>query len=327
MITRRTFLANSAITAVSALASRHLLLAAQSSQSGQSGQPAPGGAQQTLLQSMRAAAANAKIHTSKITDTIFLLQSIGANIVAFAGPDGKLLIDSGMATGTQNLLDALSRLAPHPVSLLTNTSWLFEHTDGNAAIHAAGAFIIGQEDIRRRLSAPRQIPAFNLKLPAAPASALPQETFQDRETLYINNDQLDLIHSPNASTNSDVIIHFINANVIHAGELWFNAAYPFIETNAGGTINGMIQGVDRVLGLADDHTKIIPSHGKPGSKADLAAYREMLATYANRIEKLKIAGESIDQIEAAKATADLDSQWAHGEMSPALFLAAVYNTL
>lgn len=276
---------------------------------------------------MRAAAAVAKVHTQKITDTIFLLQSVGANVVAFAGPDGKLLIDSGMATGTHRLLDTLSRLAPHPVSLLTNTSWLFEHTDGNAAIHAAGAFIIGQENIRIRLSAPREIPAFNLKLPAAPASALPQETFRNRETLYINNDQLDLIHAPNASTDSDVIIHFNNANVIHAGELWFNPAYPFIETSSGGTINGMIQGVDRVLSLADDHTKIVPSHGKPGSKADLTAYREMLTTYANRIEKLKIAGQSINQIEAAKVTADLDSQWSHGEMSPAAFLAAVYNTL
>ena len=276
---------------------------------------------------MRAAAAVAKIHTQKITDTIFLLQSVGANIVALAGPDGKLLIDSGMATGTHRLLDTIARLAPHPVSLLTNTSWLFEHTDGNAAIHAAGAFIIGQENIRLRLSSPREIPAFNLKLPAAPASALPQETFRNRETLYINNDQLDLIHAPNASTDSDVIIHFTNANVIHAGELWFNAAYPFIETSSGGTINGMIQGVDRVLSLADDHTKIIPSHGKPGSKADLAAYREMLTTYANRIEKLKIAGESINQIEAARATADLDSQWSQGEMSPTTFLAAVYNTL
>ncbi|HTW45856.1 MAG TPA: MBL fold metallo-hydrolase [Acidobacteriaceae bacterium] len=276
---------------------------------------------------MRAAAAVAAIHTTRITDTIFLLQGVGANIVAFVGPDGKLLIDSGMATGTDRLLNALSRLAPHPVRLLINTSWLFEHTDGNAALHLAGAFIIGQENTRRRLSGPHQIPAFNLNLPAAPASALPQETFANQVTLYYDNDQLDLIHAPNASTDSDVFVQFVNANVIHAGELWFNDAYPFIETSSGGTINGMIQGVDRILGLADDRTKIIPSHGKPGNKADLTAYRTMLTTYANRIEKLKIAGQSINQIIAAKATADLDNQWSHGEMSPAMFLAAVYNTL
>jgi cyclase len=321
MITRRAFLANSAIAAASVVASRQLVLAAQSNQ------PASNGSEQTLLQSMRAAASVAKIHTIKVTDTLYLLQSIGANVVAFVGPDGKLLIDSGMATGTQRLLDTLSRLAPHPVRLLINTSCLFEHTDGNAALHAAGAFIIGQENIRLRLSAPRQIPAFNLTLPSAPASALPQQTFADRETLYFNNDQLDLVHAPNASTNSDIFIHFINSNVIHAGELWFNDAYPFIETSSGGTINGMIQGVDRILELADDRTKIIPSHGKYGSKADLAEYRAMLTTYANRIEKLKIAGQSLNQIIAAKVTDDLDSQWSHGEMSPAVFLAAVYNTL
>jgi glyoxylase-like metal-dependent hydrolase (beta-lactamase superfamily II) len=323
MITRRALLANSAIAATSALASRHLLFARQADQ------PASNAAatQQTLLQSMRAAAAEAKIRSTKITDTLFFLQSVGANILAFAGPDGKLLIDSGMATGTEHLLDTLTRLAPHPVKLLVNTSWLFEHTDGNAALHAAGAFIIGQENTRARLSATRSIPSFGLTLPPAPASALPQETFTDRETLYFNNDQLDLIHAPNASTNSDVFIHFNSANVIHAGELWFNDAYPFIETGSGGTINGMIQGVDRVIALADDRTKIIPSHGKPGNKTDLNAYRAMLTTVANRVEKLKISGQSLNEIIAAKITADLDDQWSHGEMPPAAFLAAVYNTL
>lgn len=276
---------------------------------------------------MRAAAAVAAIETAKLTDTIFLLQGVGANIVVLAGPDGKLLIDAGMATGVHRLLDALGRLAPHPVKLLINTSWLFDHTDGNAALHAAGAFIIAQENTRIRLAEDRKIPAFNLDLHAAPASALPQQTFPDQEKLYFDNEELDLIHAPNASTDSDVFIHFINANLIHTGELWFNSAYPLIETNSGGSINGMIQGVDQILGLADDRTKIVPSHGKAGGKADLAAYREMLATVANRVEKLKISGQTLDQAIAENPTADLDGKWSHGEMSPAMFVAAVYNTL
>jgi cyclase len=320
MITRRNFLANSLIAAASTLALRNPLSSAQSDES-------QNAAQQTLLQSMRAAAAVATIQTTKLTDTVFLLQGVGANIVAFIGPDGKLLIDSGMATGTRRLLEALTKIAPHPLKLLINTSWLFDHTDGNAALHAAGAFIIAQENTRLRLSGPRKIPMFNLDLPSAPASALPQQTFADKEKLYFDNDELDLVHAPNASTNSDVFVHFENANLIHAGELWFNNAYPLIETNSGGTINGMIQGVDQVLELADDRTKIVPSHGKPGSKSDLAGYREMLATVANRVEKLKIAGQTLDQIIAAKVTADLDNEWSHGEMTPTMFLTAVYNTL
>lgn len=306
------------------LALRNPLFAAQQ---GHPEQNSEDQTQQSLLQSMRVAASTATIEPAKLTDTIFLLQSVGANILVHIGPDGQLLIDSGMATATPHLLDALKKLGPHSLKLLVNTSWLFDHTDGNAALHAAGAFIIAQENVRTRLSAAQKIPMLNLDLPSAPASALPQATFTDAEKLYFDNDEIDLVHAPNASTDSDTFVHFVNANVIHAGELWFDDAYPIIETSSGGTINGMIQGVDQILQLADDRTKIVPSHGKPGSKAALSAYREMLADVANRVEKLKIAGQALPQVLAAHVTADLDAKWGGGEMTPGMFLTAIYNTL
>lgn len=305
------------------LALRHHLFAQQS----KAGQDSDEQTQQSLLQSMRVAASTATIEPAKLTDTIFLIQSVGANILVHIGPDGQLLVDSGMATATPHLLDALRKLGPHSLKLLVNTSWLFDHTDGNAALHAAGAFIIAQENVRTRLSAAQKIPMLNLDLPSAPASALPQATFTDGQKLYFDNDEIDLIHAPNASTDSDIFIHFVNANVIHAGELWFSDAYPIIETVSGGTINGMIQGVDQILQLADDRTKIVPSHGKPGNKAALATYRAMLADVANRVEKLKIAGQTLPQVLAAHVTADLDAEWGRGEMTPGMFLTAVYNTL
>ena len=309
------------MAAASTLALRKSLFALQASE------PSPDAGQQSLLQSMRTAAAIATIQTTKLTDTIFLLHGVGANIVVLVGPDGQLLIDAGMATGTHRLLEALTKLAPHPLKLLINTSWLFDHTDGNAALHAAGAFIIAQENVRLRLSAPQKIPVFNLDLPSSPASALPQQTFADQEKLYFDNDDLSLVHAPYASTDSDIFVHFAHGNVIHTGDLWFNNAYPIIETGSGGTINGMIQGVDQILQLADDKTKIVPSHGPLGNKSALADYRQMLATVANRVEKLKIAGQALDQVLAAKVTADLDNDWSHGEITSAMFLTAVYNTL
>lgn len=323
-MTRRKFLANSAVAAATALAVRSPLLALQRAPLVPNPGTSPG---QTLLQSMRNAASTASIQTTKLTDTLFLLQSVGANVVALVGPDGKLLIDSGMATGVPHLLDTLTKLAPHPLKLLVNTSWLFDHTDGNAALDAAGAFIIAQENVRTHLSGPQTIPMLNLSLPPAPHSALPKATFTDGQKIYFNNEQLDLIHASNASTDSDTIIHFHNANVLHAGELWFNKAYPIIDTNGGGSINGLIQGVDQVLRLADDRSKIVPSHGNAGNKADLATYREMLATVANRIERAKIAGQSLNQVLASNPTADLNQEWSHGEMTPAMFVTAIYNTL
>ena len=324
MITRRKFMTDSAVVA-STLALRRMLRAAQVNTPEQATEPEQN--QETLLQSMRASAAAAPIHDTKLTDTISLLQSVGANIVVFSGPDGKILIDAGMATGAPRLLDMLTKLGPHPIKLLINTSWLFDHTDGNAALHLAGAFILAQQNTRLRLDAPQKIPMFNLTLPPSPASALPQATFGDRQTLYLNNDELDLVYAPDASTDSDTFVHFVNTNVIHAGELWYNGGYPVIDTASGGTIHGMIRGLERVLRLADDRTKIIPSHGDAGNKADLAAYREMLESVAERIEKLRAAGQSLDEVIASRPTADLDSQWPHGEITPAMFLTAVYNTL
>jgi glyoxylase-like metal-dependent hydrolase (beta-lactamase superfamily II) len=280
-----------------------------------------------IIQSMRAAGATTPIQTTKLTDTVFLLQGVGGNMVAQTGPDGKLLIDSSVATAANAVKHALEKLNARPLKLLINTHWHFDHTDGNAALHDAGAFIIAQENTRLRLSTRQRMKMFNLDFPASPTGALPQLTFTDQEKLYFNNDEVDMVHTPDAHTDSDIFLHFVNGNVIHTGDLWFNGFYPLIDDSTGGTVNGMIRGVDGVLAIADDRTKIVPGHGPLGDKRALQKYREMLATVANRIEKLKIAGQTLEQVIAAKPTADLDGSWGSGRMTPDLFVTVVYNTL
>lgn len=282
---------------------------------------------QNLLQQMRNQASSTPIQTSKVTDTIFLLQGVGGNMVAQIGPDGKLLVDSSMATASHALLQVLSKIGPNSLKLVINTCWLFDHTDGNAALHEAGAFIIAQENTRLRLSAPQKIPLLNLSLNSAPNAALPQLTFAESDKLYFDNDHLEMLHVPNAQTDSDIFVHWINANVIHTGDLFLNGSYPLIDGNSGGSVNGLIRGVDQVLEVADDKTKIVPGHGPQGDKRSLGKYRDMLATVANRIEKMKIAGQSLQQVLAAKPTSDLDAAWGHGSISPEIFVTGIYNTL
>ncbi|MFY9935431.1 MAG: MBL fold metallo-hydrolase [Silvibacterium sp.] len=322
MITRRGFLRGSAMAAGTLALQR----AAFASLLGQQ-PPIPAPAPNSLMQSMRAAGATTPIKTAKLTDTIFLLQGVGGNMVAQIGPDGKLLIDSSVATASRAIVQTLGKLNGSPLKLLLNTHWHFDHTDGNAALHDAGAFIIAQENTRLRLSTPQKMKLFNLDFPASPTGGLPQLTFVDSEKLYFNNDELDMVHAPNAHTDSDIFVHFVSGNVIHTGDLWFNGFYPLIDDSTGGTVNGMIQGVDQVLALADDKTKIVPGHGPLGDKRALQKYRDMLSTVANRIEKLKIAGQTLDQVIAAKPTADLDGAWGSGRMTPDLFVTVVYNTL
>ncbi len=322
MITRRGFLGGSAMAAAGALMERF-----SPGQTQQHPQTPVAPSPSNFVQSMRNAGSTTPIQTVKLTDTIFLLQGVGGNMVAQNGPDGKVLIDSSVATASHALLQVLGKLGPNPLKRLINTCWLFDHTDGNAALHEAGAFIIAQENTRIRMSAPQTVKLLNLSFPASPNEGLPQLTFPETDKLYVNNDELDLVHMPNAHTDSDIYIRFVNANVIHTGDVWFNGAYPLIDASSGGTVNGMIRAVDELLVIADDRTKIVPGHGPAGDKNALQKYRDMLSTLANRIEKLKISGQSLQQVIAAKPTADFDAALGHGTMTPDLFVTEIYNTL
>jgi cyclase len=321
MTTRRAFLWQSGMATASALLAR-AGLGAQQANGNPAVQPNP-----TLPDQLRTSAANETIRTTKLTDTIFLLQGVGGNIVCQIGPDGKVVIDSGISTGAPHLMDALGKLDQNRLRLLINTHWHYDHTDGNAALHLAGAFIIAHDNTRARLASPQYMAVYDIHFPAAPDAALPQATFPDSDTLWLNNDQLSLVHTPDAHTDSDIFIQFVKGNVIHAGDLWFNGMYPLIDLSSGGTINGMIRGVDHVLALANEHTKIVPGHGALGDKAALTAYRTMLVTVADRVNKLKATGNTVDQAVAAKPTADLDTAWAKGAIKPDTFVALVYESL
>jgi len=330
--TRRDFLIGSGM-ATAAWLSAGTLPAQAAAQNAQPGQAEAANANPAvqpnpdLAQTLRTAAAKETIKTTKLRDTIFLLQGVGGNIVCQIGPDGKLLIDSGISTGTDHLRDALEKLDEHRLKLLINTHWHFDHTDGNAALHLDGAFIIAQDNTRSRLLKPQLIETYAAHFPAAPDAGLPQETFPESETLWVNNDEEDLVHTPDAHTDSDIFIHFVKGNVIHTGDLWFNGMYPLIDIGTGGTINGMIRGVDQVLQRADERTKIVPGHGPLGDKPALQGYREMLVTVADRVEKLKAQGKTVEEAVAAKPTADLDAEWAKGSIQAGTFVALVYDSL
>ncbi len=267
------------------------------------------------------------IKVTKLRDTVFLLQGVGGNMIAQVGPDGKLLIDSSIDTAAPRLKQTLDNLNALPMKLLINTHWHFDHTDGNAAQHDAGAFIIAHANTRMRLSTPQEMKLFNMHFAPAPTSALPQQILEDKESLFFNNDELSLVHMEAAHTDSDIYILFKNQNVLHTGDIWFNGFYPVIDEGTGGTINGMIRAAETCIAVADDQTKIVPGHGPLGDRAALTKYRDMLATIATRVEKQKASGQTLDQIRAAKPTADFDPAWGNGMITPDVFVGLVYRTL
>ncbi|HEY2861193.1 MAG TPA: MBL fold metallo-hydrolase [Terracidiphilus sp.] len=275
---------------------------------------------------MRAAAANAAIKTTKLYDNLYLLQGAGGNMAVQTGADGKLLIDSSYSTAVPKLREALAALGNDPAHVLINTHWHIDHTDGNEGMHASGFSIYAHHMTRERLSKPSEIKLFNMSLPAAPSGALPVITFNDTMHLWHNGDSLDLVHFDPAHTDTDIYIHFHTADVLHAGDVWFNGTYPFIDESSGGSIGGMIGGEERLLALAGADTKIIPGHGPLGTKNQLQQTRDMLATVRDRVAALKKSGASEQEVVAKKPTADLDPTWGKGTFPPDMFVGIVYRT-
>ena len=279
------------------------------------------------LAQMRAQMAAVPLQTLKLRDNLTMLYGPGGNMVALNGPDGKVLVDSSYLSVAPKLKQALDNLGPAPPQILVNTHWHYDHTDGNAPMHAAGATIVAHENTRKRLSTPQDVKAFGMHFPAAPVEAWPQVTFIDKLKLYFNNEELSLGFVPPAHTDTDILIRYEKGNVLHMGDIWFNGMYPFIDVGTGGNINGMILAAGAGMSLADADTKIVPGHGPMGDKATLIKYRDVLTIVRDRVKILKDAGKSADETVAAKPTADLDAAWGNGFMKPDLFVNIVYSSL
>ena len=158
-------------------------------------------------------------------------------------------------------------------------------------------------------------------------SIFANDTFKDTYKMEANGESLHLTHIPPAHTDTDIIVRFQESNVLHAGDLFFNGMYPYIDGGTGGSIGGMIASSDKLLTLADKNTKIIPGHGPLGNAADLAKFRDMLSTTRDRVLKLKTAGKSVQEAVAAKPFADIESAWGKGFFNGDVFVQIVYVTL
>jgi cyclase len=279
------------------------------------------------LAQMRAQMSAVPLVTSKLRDNLYLLSGPGGNMVVLSGPDGKLIVDSSFASVLPKIKSAMDGMGGGPLKILINTHWHFDHTDGNEGLHEAGAMILAHENTRKRLSTVQDVPAFGLHFEPSPAAALPQQTFTDGTKVYFNGDELTLAHFAPAHTDSDIYVRYEKANVLHMGDLWFGASYPFFDASSGGNIDGMIAGTARGIALADADTKIVPGHGAVADQEGLKRTHEMLITVRDRVQKLKSSGKSLQDTVAAKPTADLDATWAKGMVNGDFLTTLVYTTL
>jgi glyoxylase-like metal-dependent hydrolase (beta-lactamase superfamily II) len=305
-ISRRHFLSTAAAATAACLAPRNLFA-----------QQAP-----DFLTKARAANANNKITSTPLRRNVTFLGGAGGNIAVLTAKEGKLLVDSGYASCQPQLTTALAAINAEPIRVLINTHWHFDHTDGNEWMHSAGATIWAHENTRYRMTSTQHITAFDATIPPAPTGALPTILFNSYRTLSDSVSTLKLTHYEPAHTDTDLSVHFTEADILHCGDTFWNGFYPFIDYSSGGNINGMIGATEQNLATAGADTIIIPGHGPIGNKTQLTEFRDMLVGARDNVAKLKKEGKSLDETIAAKPTTAYDEKWGK---KPEAFIGYVYQ--
>jgi glyoxylase-like metal-dependent hydrolase (beta-lactamase superfamily II) len=265
------------------------------------------------------AAAPPPVRAELVTGRIFVLTGGGgANSTVLIADDGSLLVDTKSAAAAPEIAAFVAAQGGAPIRYVVNGHVHPDHTGGNEAFGASGARIVAHEGTRAVLAAGQR------GGPPAPPAALPAITFPDGGgvTLFAGEERVEVRHAPPAHAADNSIVRYVDSNVLHLGDLFSPSRYQLI---AGGTFQGFIDAAELALSLADDETLIVPGVGAVSRRADLVAYRDMLTTVRDRVAKLVRDGKSLEEVVAAKPTAEFDARW--GSPDHMLFLPAIYAEL
>jgi len=308
-MTRRRFMAASSLMAAAACASPRELFAQEDS----------------LVLNAFKEAATAPITVQTLRRNITVLLGAGGNIAVLTGPDGKLLVDAEIVTARPNVSKAIAAINGDPIKQLINTHWHFDHAGGNDWVHQAGASILAQENTRKHLLKDTWVEGWHYNFLAPPAGAVPSTVFAEDHTLHANNSTLVLKHYLPAHTDSDISVHFTEADVFHTGDTFWNRNYPFIDYSTGGSIDGTIRAAETNIAKVSDKTIVIPGHGAVGAKPDLILFRDVMAGLRDKVAALKKQGKTLAEVLAAKPGARTDQEWGGGFINPTRFVTSVYQ--
>jgi glyoxylase-like metal-dependent hydrolase (beta-lactamase superfamily II) len=270
-------------------------------------------------------AATAKITVQALRRNVSVLLGAGGNIAVLTGPDGKLLIDAEIVSSRPNVSAALTSINADPIKQLINTHWHFDHTGGNEWLHQAGASILAHENTLKHLSKDTRVEGWKYTFLAPAAGALPSTVFKEDHTVHANNTTLVLKHYLPAHTDSDISVHFTEADIFHTGDTFWNRNYPFIDYSTGGSIAGTIRAAEANLAKVTDTMIVIPGHGAVGGKADLVLFRDVLVGIRDKVAALKRQGRSLAEVVATKPGAQTDEEWGKSFITPSAFIAYVYQ--
>jgi glyoxylase-like metal-dependent hydrolase (beta-lactamase superfamily II) len=271
--------------------------------------------------------ADVEIQRQQVADGLYMLQGAGGNIGALVGEDGTFLIDDQFAPLTDKIQAALGEITDRPVKYVFNTHWHGDHTGGNENFGEAGAAIVAHRNVRKRLSAQQMRRMEVDTLQAASDEALPVITFTDSVSFHLNGQTLRVGHTRPAHTDGDAVVYFPDANAVHTGDVYFAGAYPFIDLESGGSVDGVIAAAGNILDRIDADTEVIPGHGALSNQRELRAYRDMLVTVRDRMQAMIEDGRSLEEVLAAEPSAEYDAEYGQGFIGPERFVTSIYRSL
>jgi len=234
---------------------------------------------------------------------VSVLIGSSCNVLILPGDKDVLIVDDQRRSNIAETLAGIRQASDKPVRFVIDTHWHLDHSGGNGTFAAAGAQVIAHRNVRVRRSTEQFMAAYNQHIPADPPEALPTLVYETKLILREGAETVELRHVANAHTDGDTLVRFRSANVIAMGDVFFNHIFPFIDRSSGGSIQGMIKGVDLALRMADDHTQIVPAHGAVATTAELRAYGQMLKEVAGQVRAGIRHGQTLAQVVASHPAA------------------------
>ena len=277
------------------------------------------------------------VHVLPVQKNVYMIVTPSGNVTAQAGADGVLLVDTGSADLAADIFAAVRTISDKPIHTIVNTHLHADHTGGNVALVKMGAG--GPQPVR--VMAHEN--TFNRMMEAAvaanantPSAAMPINTFfTPTRDFFLNGEAIFLHHVAKAHTDGDSLVYFRGSDVVSVGDVFSPELYPVIDAQNGGSVNGVIAALNRVLEITvpakyqEGGTYVIPGHGRLCDEAEVVEYRDMVTIVRDRVADLIKKGQSLQQVKAARPSRDYDADYGapSGPSAPDAFIEAVFRSL
>ena len=284
----------------------------------------PAGAQNPPAAPAAQAASPAPVQVTltRLGGNVYGIDGQGGRAAALIGPDGVFLVDAQFPAVTERIVAAIKQLSPAPIRFLVNTHVHGDHSGGNENFAKLGTTILGRAPLRNRLLKPVAAPNGQVP-PVAPPLALPVVLYEQPIEILLNGDTVRVIPLPNAHTDGDTAVKFVEGDVLMTGDVFRSVGFPAADRNAGGTLKGLLESIELFIALSGPDTKVVPGHGPVANRDALVFHREVIVTVRDRIAKAIAEGKSLEDVRALKPTADFEQRVG----GPANFIAQFVDTL